>query len=457
MWKYAVRMTRNVWKRAQSKRAGLGGECDMMSQAGGRGRGPLAKMPAMRVPPHAPSSPPGVVAAPPPEASRLLLAVRGALILGAMGLLALAAGLLGARLPWGPLAALLVLHGLLLGWGLARRGAGLSLPETALHLATDAALLGGLVYFTGGYANPFISLLLVPLILGAVLLPRGLAWSLAAWVGCLYTLLMDDYRPLTLAVSPERAVHLHLQGMWLNFLLTAALVAAFTGALAAALRRRESALARAREQRLRDEHLFALGLQAAAAAHDLATPLASVRLTLDDLRQDFAGDEDLAPPLELMAGQLRRVEAVLARLGQAARSREAVAGPPLLARCWLARGLERWGVLHPGVEVALDAAEDLPALEDDPALEGVFMTLLDNACQAAPGRVAVHARTAGERLLLEVRDQGPGLGSKPPGWGVGLELAQGALARLGGRLEIMDQPGGGALARAEIPLARERP
>jgi two-component system sensor histidine kinase RegB len=88
-------------------------------------------------------------------------------------------------------------------------------------------------------------------------------------------------------------MHLHLQGMWRKFMLTVALVAVFVGALAAALRRRDAELAQAREQRLRDEQLFALGLQAASAAHDLATPLASVRLTLDELQQTFSGDEDL--------------------------------------------------------------------------------------------------------------------------------------------------------------------
>ncbi|MCP5278482.1 MAG: sensor histidine kinase [Thiobacillus sp.] len=394
---------------------------------------------------------------PPAEALVLLLGGRGALILGEALLLALAVILVGARLPWWPLLALMALHLALLAWGFGLRRLGLTFPEAALQLGTDAALLGGLVYFTGGYANPFISLLLVPLILGAVVLPPRLAWALAAWVGLMYTLLMGYYQPLALQVSPEAAVHLHLQGMWVNFLLTAVLVAAFTGALAAALRRRDRDLARAREQRLRDEQLFSLGLQAAAAAHDLATPLASVRLTLDDLRQDFAGDEDLSPPLELMAGQLQRVEAVLARLGRAARSRENVAGPAMPARQWLGRALERWGLLHPHASVAMDVDAELPAVEDDPVLEAVLMTLLNNAEEASPGSVAVAARVEGGYLRVEVADAGTGLGGKPAGWGVGLELAKAALARLGGRLELLDRGEGGVLARADLPLAGTGP
>jgi len=204
---------------------------------------------------------PGGSEQPPSEALDLLIKIRVALIAGEALLLLLAVLLLGARLPWFSPLALLVLHVLLLVWSHALKGRGLTCAETGLQLGTDAALLGGLVYLTGGYANPFISLLLVPLILGAVLLQARLAWVLAGWVGLIYTLLMSYYLPLAIEVSPEAAVHLHLQGMWLNFILTAILVAAFTGGLATALRHRDAALAQAREQRLRDEQLFALGLQ----------------------------------------------------------------------------------------------------------------------------------------------------------------------------------------------------
>jgi two-component system, sensor histidine kinase RegB len=50
-------------------------------------------------------------------------------------------------------------------------------------------------------------------------------------------------------------------------------------------------------------------------AHDLATPMSSVRITLDELRRDYAGDDELDQPLELLAGQVARMQAVLDRLG----------------------------------------------------------------------------------------------------------------------------------------------
>lgn len=91
---------------------------------------------------------------------------------------------------------LLALHGLLvflqaraIAAGDARR------QEVFLHLLGDAVLVAALVYFSGGYTNPFISLLLLPLVLTAVLLPAGFAWAMTGVVALLYTLLMTHYPP----------------------------------------------------------------------------------------------------------------------------------------------------------------------------------------------------------------------------------------------------------------------
>jgi two-component system sensor histidine kinase RegB len=392
----------------------------------------------------------------PREAQVRLLLLRAALLLGEMLVIALAVFTLHARLPLPALALLLVLHALLdvVAWARMRTGDA-PLLEIALHLIVDAALIAALVYLTGGYANPFISLLLVPLILAAVTLPPLFSWAMALWVGGLYTLLMRHYQPLALQVPEAVAVDLHLMGMWLNFLLTAALVAAFAGRLAAALRSRDAQLAEAREARMRDEQLFALGVQAASAAHDLATPLASLRLTLDELKRDYAGDDELAVPLTLLSEQSARMQRVLARLGDAARARGTRAGAREPTADWLARVVEHWGLLRPEARVHLEVAPDLPDRAHDSGLESVLLTLLNNAADVSPTAIEVHAGLGTDRVVIEVLDRGPGLvlESGKSGWGVGLDLARATLARLGGTLELADRSGGGA--RARVCLSRE--
>jgi two-component system sensor histidine kinase RegB len=400
-----------------------------------------------------PDSAPGRDALP-VTAQRRLIVTRAALVLAEAAGIGLLAWGLDARSPLAALGLIVTLHAMLNAVAIWRlRAGGGATPEVLLHLAVDAAVIAALVYLTGGFANPFISLLLVPLILAAVSLPAPHAWGMAAWVGALYTLLMRYYVPLDIPVSSADAVDLHLTGMWLNFLLTAALVAAFAGRLAATLRRRDAELAEARERRLRDEHLFALGLQAASAAHDLATPLASARIALDELRRDYAGDDELDPSLTLLSGQLSRMENVLARLARSARNREHGAPPERVAD-WLAGVLEHWALMWPRVRVKLEVPADLPDIRTHAALEAALVTLLNNAAQAGAAEVEVGAGLAGERVVLQVADRGAGLDveGRTPGWGVGLDLARAGLERLGGGLEVAPRAGGGVVSSIRIPV-----
>lgn len=330
--------------------------------------------------------------------------------------------------------------------------------EVMAYLMADGEAIAALVYYSGGYANPFISLLLVPLILCAVTLPARYAWAMTAWVALLYSMLARYYQPLALAVSERAAIDLHLAGMWLNFLLTAGLVAAFVTRLALALRQRDADLARVREQALRDEQLFALGMQAAAAAHDLATPLSSLRVALKDLELDYAGDDELAPGFKAMAAQAERMKAVLDRLAAAAGGARAsgVLSRPLDA--WLAEIFDHWGLMRPGVQASmqLTGPRPGPVVREDPILVSVLSTLLNNAADVSPDDLVMEAEWDAATLRLRVLDRGPGLGEaggKETGWGVGLLLARAALERLNGTMALTPRPGGGLVAGFAIPLA----
>lgn len=383
----------------------------------------------------------------------VLLAIEALMVLG-LG------QVVDARLPLATLLLLLALHGALnlAAWRQQHAGRTSAPAEALAYLLADGAAIAALVYHTGGYANPFISLLLVPLILCAVTLPARHAWAMTLWVALLYSLLARYYQPLAMAVSEQAAIDLHLAGMWLNFLLTAALVAAFVTRLASALRRREADLARAREHALRDEQLFALGMQAAAAAHDLATPMSSLRVALKELARDYAGDDELAPAIAVMTAQAERMKAVLDRLATAAGGARAGGTPERALDDWLAEIFDHWGLMRPGARASLrlDGARPGPRVREDPILISVLSTLLNNAADVSPDDLTLSAAWDTEILRLAVLDRGPGLvgtGGKEGGWGVGLVLAQAALERLDGTLALDPQPGGGLAATVTIPLA----
>ncbi|CAK0764374.1 two-component system, sensor histidine kinase RegB [Gammaproteobacteria bacterium] len=301
------------------------------------------------------------------------------------------------------------------------------------HLALDVASLSGLLYFSGGYTNPFVSLLLLPVIIAATLLHAWQAWAMTGLAAIAYTALMSWHVPLP-EPGEDTAINLHLTGMWLNFLLSAGLVVAFVTRLQAALRERENELRETRERALRDEYLFSLGMQAAAAAHEFATPLATLDLELAELEADFAGDPDLMPRFELLRAQAARIKARLSDIANSARQTVGESPPTRPLDDWLRETVEHWQLMRPGIPLRL--AHPLPASNTIIPLPATttLVTLLNNAADKAPVRIELSAERTETDFCLRVRDHGGR--AKPAGWGVGLTLAEAALERIGGRIVL---------------------
>src|SRR5260370_38948211 len=112
--------------------------------------------------------------------------------------------------------------------------------------------------------------------------------------------------------------------MWVNFMVSVGLIAWFVARMSNALRHRDAALREAQERLLRDERAVALGVQAATVAHEIGTPLSTIAMLAEELREAARSDKGLAPygaDLELLEQQMTLCTSALARL----RSRASVA------------------------------------------------------------------------------------------------------------------------------------
>ncbi len=364
-------------------------------------------------------------------------------MLGILGLLAVLAALSLWRLrqPWPP-----------------------SEPEVFAQLAADTVALSGQLFFSGGYSNPFVSLLLLPVILAATALSPRFAWFTALLCAAAYSLLMFWHVPLS-AISGTDAFNLHLIGMWLNFLISASLVAGFVVRLAASLRQRERELAAARERALRDAGVFALGMQAAGAAHELSTPLATIALVSRELQDEYGNDPELAEPLQVLRQQADRCKTLLTRLTvSAGAGREA---GPMPLDTWLAETIEHWQLMRPNVVVQVQLHGGRPALpiRPDPILAQALVSLYNNAAEASPENVGIECEWDTEQLRVRVLDRGPGISSelaetagrqavssKGEGRGVGLLLTHAGVEHLGGEALLAARAGGGSIASISVPL-----
>ncbi|TNF54674.1 MAG: HAMP domain-containing histidine kinase [Gammaproteobacteria bacterium] len=341
-----------------------------------------------------------------------------------------------------------------------------------VQLSFDLLAWGGYIFLSGGATNPLISLFLPLVAIGALILTPRQAWLLALGAILIYSFLWYFYVPLHIA-DFARAGTLHLFGMWLVFALSAVLVVGFILQLSSGIRRRDRELTAAREQAIRDDWLITLGSQAAGAAHELGTPLASLNVLADDLLDDGRLPPALAADVQAMKTEIRRCKETLSQL--TARAAQALVGqaPTQPAVDWLRRLLEVWQSRHPALAVAWNLGRNLNdhLLPADVALEQALTHLLDNARKAGASRIQVRADVERDWLVVGIQDDGRGMPPaaldafarrQPPdsagGLGVGLLLGRAAIERRGGSLTFNAVGGGsaegrGTLVELRLPLA----
>ncbi len=342
--------------------------------------------------------------------------------------------------------------------------------ELFAYLQFDVLALTILLYFGGGASNPFVSLLLLPLIIAAALLPAGQVWAMAGATVAVYTALMFHYLPLPGMLSGHGSgFHAHLWGMWLVFVISALLIAGFVARLAAALRQRDRQVARLREKALRDEQILALGMFAAGAAHELGTPLATIAVLAKELEREHGEDSPLGADLRTLRQQVEACKAILGDLLRSAdlsADRDAAQTLDVV----LERTRDRWQLLRPWVPLRVDCAgpSPPPAVTAPQTIGQTLISLLNNAADACPEGVDLAGRWDARRVVIEIRDRGPGLppemesqlgeafcSTKDGGTGVGLLLANATLERLGGQVSLTRDPRGGTCTRIDLPARLE--
>ena len=361
--------------------------------------------------------------------------------------------------------------------------------ELAGHLFVDIGVLTALLYFSGGSTNPFITLYLLPLSIAAAILPLVYTSAVAATALACYTMLMFVYAPLPESVGSAALLEnfiqvvlhdnydthgsrasfgLHLLGMWLNFALSAILIAWFVARMAQSLRERDLQLAQAREETLRNEQVLALGTLAAGAAHELSTPLSTLAVIATELARDHSGDAALTKELYLLRSQTERCKEILTRL-----SARADVATRVDCALYLKNLLEQWQLARPQTDLRAHFAGKPPAPEIvvERTLDQSIFNLLNNAADVSPDGIELEADWDNTQLTLEIRDRGPGISAevaaragdaffttKAPGGGlgIGLFLTNATIERFGGAVRLFNRNGGGACARVTLPLQRLR-
>lgn len=347
--------------------------------------------------------------------------------------------------------------------------------EMLWHLCVDVLLMTLLLYFSGGASNPFVTVYLLPVVIAATTLPARRALAVTTLAVTAYSLLLIWYVPLE---PLEHAHHtnsfgLHVTGMWVNFLVCAGLVLWVVARMAYALRERDALLASAREKALRDDKVLSLGLLAASAAHELATPLSTMSILLKEMETAAAGDSASREDLVTLKAQVAHCRDVIGGLAGTAGQTSSAHSQPMPAGRYVETTLKRWQLLRPAVPVATTLHHEMDDTEirPDETLAAALTSLLNNAADASPGGVQLTGRCDRAQLIVEILDQGQGIDAevlrqagratittKPEGkgLGIGLLLANATIERLGGSIVLMNRAEGGSCTRVTVPLGALR-
>lgn len=341
-----------------------------------------------------------------------------------------------------------------------RQARSASSLEAFAHLLVDIAALAWLVAWSGGLANPFASLLVLPLALSTLALSRR--WVVAtALAGVLaYAAVATFGRDLPhMHGGATAGFNLHLWGMAVNFLVMVGVVLYFSTRLVSLLRQRERELADLRERFVRNEGIVALATHAASVAHELNTPLGTLTLLADDLL-----DSPLPADTRGDVATIRQlVDVCRERVRELARPADH-AHDDLLD---LEQAIARWQLVRP--EVTLHRADAVPVgLLVDPGVGHLLLALLNNAADAGlavgNARVDLSLGVEGDQVQGSVRDHGAGFDPTRPflpelfrsgkthGMGVGLALSHATIERLGGDLWVESTGAQGSCVRFRVPV-----
>jgi two-component system, sensor histidine kinase RegB len=409
----------------------------------------------------------------PEEAARrnllLLIQLRWLAVLGQLTTILGVHLVFGVRLPMVPMLATV---GVLVALNLAM------FPARALRPATNAQVMAGLLvdvacltvllYLSGGATNPFVSLYLLQVVLGAVLLETGSSWALVFLTSAAFAFLAVVHRPLPL--PPLLATSLSgafLFALWFNYTLTATLVVQFVTRIARNLRDRDARLAELRQRAAEEEHIVRMGLLASGAAHELGTPLASISVALGDWRADkkIARDPQLSAEVADMQAEVARCKAIVAGILFAAGEISGEAPERTTLRRFVTGLIEGWP-RNDSVILDYRLASDLPIVADR-ALGQSIVNLLDNAIEAGATGIRLSIAQQDEALVLAVRDDGRGFPAEilprigdpynsskgRQGAGLGLFLTHNVLRTLGGTLTARNLETGGAEVLLRVPAA----
>lgn len=337
----------------------------------------------------------------------------------------------------------------------------LSEREATFWLFFDLLQLGLLLFLTGGLNNPFALLVLAPVTIAATVLQLRSTLFLGITAVCLITLISNFNMPLVTAAGFELALPVLFQfGFWLALVIGVVFLAIYARQVTTEMHAMGEALlatqlALAREQKLTD-----LGGVVAAAAHELGTPLATIKLVSTELMEELENHPELLEDASLIRSQADRCRDILRSMGRAGKDDLHLRQAPLetVVREAAEPHLSRGKIVTFDISPVEGAYQTQPVVKRRPEIIHGLRNLIQNAVDFSQSEVWIDMTWSDNAISVRISDDGSGFpqsvigrigdpyvrrrrhaedGIRRPGYegmGLGLFIAKTLLERSGAQL-----------------------
>lgn len=370
---------------------------------------------------------------------------------------------LGARFPLVPVL-LAMGAAVALNLALRRRGRRADTRQALAQLAFDTVQTGLLLTLTGGITNPFALFVLAPLAIGASVLPLRHVFMLAGATAVMLVAMTTLAVPLRFLpdtpIRPETSLYI---GRVLELFIGGAFFATFIYRVSADLMATSTALAATQMGLEREQRLQHLGGVVAAAAHEMGTPLATIKLIASELADELSDRPEVAEDLAELRRSADRCRDIMRSMGTTGKDDLLLRSAPLPDLLDEAAAPHR----ERGVRIVMELGEaGALIVRRDAGLIHALRNLIQNAVDFAATTVNVRAEHRHGVIRVAIHDDGPGYpqhllarlgepylttrrpgtqGNSYEGMGLGLFISRTLLERSGGTVAFFNQDGAVAL------------